>query len=188
MQYLPNRDGIYVFRQSHPANLIFYIPAELTSFALWSLLATDIHNRMAIRQVASLDSSKNTVSFQLPDGSFELVVKPLIPGSVIGENIDFNRGTYAAEIEMDLPGCLLFKMTYHPFWSVSVDDIPQEKIFVYPAFMGVKVGKGRHKVSFRYRRPGYTYVLLAIAWLPLAIWTIWCRQQKRRAHSHQTTQ
>ena len=180
MQHLHNRDGFYVFRQSHPAKLTFYIPAELTNFSLWSLLATDIHSRTAIRQVASLDSQKKTVSFQLPDGSFELVVKPLIPGNVVSENIDFNQGTYSAEIEMDLPGCLLFKMTYHPFWSVSVDGIPQEKLFVYPAFMGVRVGKGHHKVSFRCRRPGYSYVLLAIAWLPLAIWIIWCRQQNRR--------
>ncbi|NQT46898.1 MAG: NPCBM/NEW2 domain-containing protein [Candidatus Omnitrophica bacterium] len=70
-------------------------------------------------------------------------------GSVLREERGLNR--FVAEVEVNKPSYLLLRTSYHPNWRVLVDGIKTDTDMLSPAFIGVKLDKGRHTVTFRYR-------------------------------------
>ncbi|HYR43401.1 MAG TPA: glycosyltransferase family 39 protein, partial [Terriglobia bacterium] len=81
------------------------------------------------------------------------------PGFVAGQKR--NGETYEATVQLQQPGYLLFKMTYHPRWTALVDGNPQTPVMLTPGFTGVQLNAGRHKVEFRYQ-PGWSKAVLII--------------------------
>lgn len=66
---------------------------------------------------------------------------------------------------------LVFKMTFHPNWRVSVDGIEQPTFMVSPSYVGVEVPAGTHEVRAEYRSSAVRTALLVIglATLPLVL-------------------
>lgn len=61
----------------------------------------------------------------------------------------------------------VFKIGYHPFWSISVDGEPAPRLLAYPGFLATPVGQGEHVVEARFRWPTYTTWLFAL--FPLVV-------------------
>src|SRR5437867_3187824 len=72
-----------------------------------------------------------------------------------------NGEIYEATADLQHPGYLLFKMTYHPAWRAIVDGSPQSPVMLTPGFMGVPLSPGRHVVRFQYQ-PGLLKVVLIV--------------------------
>jgi hypothetical protein len=51
-------------------------------------------------------------------------------------------------------GVLVLSDLYHPSWRVTVDGQPAEIFPVFSVLRGVRVGAGRHAVTFVCRVPG----------------------------------
>jgi len=68
---------------------------------------------------------------------------------------------YEAHVDAEKECYLMFKMTYHPNWHVTVDGKEADKIQVSPYFTGVKILKGNHKVTFYYD-PGIIKKILLV--------------------------
>jgi uncharacterized membrane protein YfhO len=77
---------------------------------------------------------------------------------------------------------VLLKVTYDPGWTVTVDGRPTPTEMIAPAFVGVRVGPGRHVVVFSYQ--GFSYypelfvlALLALLALGCGPW-LWARREQ----------
>jgi uncharacterized membrane protein YfhO len=73
-----------------------------------------------------------------------------------------NREEYHAGIEANRASYVLFKMTWHPNWSATVDGAPVRTAMLSPGFIGVPIGPGKHMVALRYVGSAWK------AWLALA--------------------
>ena len=80
---------------------------------------------------------------------------------------------YRARVSVDRPAHLLFKMTYHRNWRVSINGEPAETMMLTPGFLGVALAPGGYEVECRYRPEGWRTLLLwfAMPLVGLAVWT-----------------
>ena len=62
---------------------------------------------------------------------------------------------------------MLLSAAYDPGWTVTVDGTPEPTEMLSPALVGVKVGPGRHVVSFVYRGYGSYPLLFVLSLLAL---------------------
>ena len=76
---------------------------------------------------------------------------------------------YEADVNIKRPCYLLFKMSYHPNWRVTVDKKPSEKIQMSPSFTGVKMEEGRHIVRLCYRPRKLKTILLITGLISLLL-------------------
>jgi hypothetical protein len=101
--------------------------------------------------------------------------QPQALGTLSGQLVD--RGSYSAEINALRPCYLLFKMSWHPNWSVYVDGIHTPTLMLSPGFLGVPVKVGKHQVTCRYE-PGMIRLVVAIAGLLLVLaMMVWERKK-----------
>lgn len=91
-----------------------------------------------------------------------------LPGGAPGEvlTVEVEGDTYRSRVEFRESGVLLFKMTYHPRWRVTVDGEAAEAILLVPGFCGVRLEPGTHSVAFTYAPPGWR---VPIQWLGLLL-------------------
>ncbi|MBI4213721.1 MAG: hypothetical protein HY534_05360 [Chloroflexi bacterium] len=92
-------------------------------------------------------------------------------GRILSESVGTNR--YEAVVEVDQPGTVMLKVSFHPNWHAYVDSVEAPTFMLMPAYLGVQVGPGRHELRMEYRpqpaRTGliglsvFTLVLLAVA-------------------------
>lgn len=68
----------------------------------------------------------------------------------------------------DGAGTLLLKVTYDPGWQVTVDGAPVETFMLSPAYLGLSIPAGTHRVSARYLPAGTRMPLLLGGILVLA--------------------
>jgi hypothetical protein len=93
---------------------------------------------------------------------------PLVP--VAHDGVD---GRHLLAVDAPFPGIAVLSEAWDPGWSATVDREPAKVLIADHALLGVAVGKGAHRVEFRYRPRGLTgawvaavaalAVLLAIA-------------------------
>lgn len=93
----------------------------------------------------------------LPPGSW-----PLSPGDVLSQS-DHDE-TYQATVNAAHPAWVLFRMTYHPNWRVTVDGKEEATAMVSPGFLAVPVTTGKHAIVCQYQ-PGIFRLVLCIAGL-----------------------
>jgi len=71
---------------------------------------------------------------------------------------------------------VVLKITYHPNWRVTVDDVPVETFMTSPGFLGFEVPTGTHFVTARYLSTPIKTPLLALGALAaLALVVFWRR-------------
>lgn len=95
-------------------------------------------------------------------------------------------------VECEQPSTLVFKMTYHPNWVVTVDDRPVPTYMVSPSFLAVDLPAGRHFVIAEYRSTPLKAPLLGLGGLTLLAMagvTTWTRRGslarlRQRAAAH----
>ncbi len=88
-------------------------------------------------------------------------------GEIVSERID--NQTYSASVVTKEWPYLLFKMTYHPNWHVSVDNVARETVMLAPSFIGVRLEPGEHQISFKYEPPRYKTPLLVLGFVTLVL-------------------
>jgi hypothetical protein len=105
-----------------------------------------------------------------------------VPGSVVGDTEDLAEGQAAAVVQVRRTSVVLLKVTFDPGWTVTVDGRPAPTEMIAPAFVGVRVGPGRHVVVFSYQ--GFSYypelfvlALLALLALGCGPW-LWARREQ----------
>ena len=76
---------------------------------------------------------------------------PRPPGRVISEH---RAGAeHDALVELDEDAVVVFRTSYHPGWTASVDGVPVATRSVVPGFLALDAPSGRHDIRLRYR-PG----------------------------------
>jgi len=95
-------------------------------------------------------------------------------GRIFGEQVE--PGQIDQLTNCSEPSTVVFKVTYHPNWRVTVDGHEQETFMVSPSYIGVEVPAGLHHVRAEYRSSpvrtalfvvGMTTLLSALAGPPL---------------------
>jgi hypothetical protein len=86
-------------------------------------------------------------------------------GRIISESV--NGQVYSASVITQTPSYLLFKMTYHPYWRVLVDNVAKETVMLSPSFIGVHLDPGEHQVTLRYSPPPYKALLMILGLMTL---------------------
>jgi hypothetical protein len=69
---------------------------------------------------------------------------------------------YEADLDVSRSASVLFRMTYHPMWKVTVDGQPVHTEMVTPGFLAASVPAGQHHVRAAFE-PGATRTWVAIA-------------------------
>ena len=82
-------------------------------------------------------------------------------GKITNEKVE--RQTYSGTVEVpnNCEACfIMFKMSYHPNWTVKLDGRPVEKYAVFPFYLAVPAGPGSHKIEFTYQPNGLKVLLI----------------------------
>lgn len=66
---------------------------------------------------------------------------------------------FGAQVLVHDPGYVLLRVTYHPAWRATVDDVPAETVMLSPSFIGIPIQLGTHRVDVRYAPGAWTTVL-----------------------------
>jgi len=88
------------------------------------------------------------------------------PGAVLNERQNWQ--VYEADLDVQRPAWVLFRMTYHPNWKLLVDGQQVKTTMLSPGFVGAQVAAGRHHVVCRYV-PGNNKLMLALAGFGLVL-------------------
>jgi uncharacterized membrane protein YfhO len=72
-------------------------------------------------------------------------------------------GVYRCRVDVSQSCCLLFSMSYHPGWRVTVDGISRKPVMLTPGLTGVHLEPGTHDVKFFYSMPWYKLPLFFLA-------------------------
>src|SRR5699024_3157492 len=82
------------------------------------------------------------------------------------------------------PGILTSTIPYSSGWQVKVNGQKQPVLRTNTAFLGVKLGRGTHHVTFSYHLPGIklgsTLSLAGLALLALGLLTTWLTRPRRQ--------
>jgi hypothetical protein len=106
---------------------------------------------------------------------------------VLSETTETNG--YASRVRVGPEGSrILLKVSYHPYWSATIDGATTRIHMVAPNLMAVDVPEGDHDLRFEYRNPTYQkallilalLVFLAVLVLPSTIWERLLRRLMRR--------
>jgi hypothetical protein len=81
-------------------------------------------------------------------------------GTVLDENEA--GGRMVVHVDCKTSSNLIFKVTYHPNWHVTIDGQERPIFMVSPSYVGVVVSPGRHEVAAEYRSGALKKTLLAM--------------------------
>src|SRR5436190_408365 len=90
-------------------------------------------------------------------------------------------GLFGGEVIVNRPSVVMLKATYDPRWHVTVDDKPAKTQMIAPAYLGVAVGPGKHRIAFEYVPFAYYWVLLLLGGLTLLVLALLPRYAARVA-------
>ena len=111
------------------------------------------------------------------------LVSPLPPigpatdlGRVDQEQRDGER--YQATVHVTRDSFLLFKMTYHPNWHITVNDKLHETVMLSPGFIGIRLPPGDYNVTVHYQAESWKIPLL---WAGMCLCLLVARAERRGA-------
>ena len=89
------------------------------------------------------------------------------PGVVVEEFDAPADGFFGGTVRAERQATVLLKASYDPRWRVSVDGVEAPTVMAAPAFVGVSVGSGDHRIAFSYEPYPWYPVWLAAGALSL---------------------
>jgi len=101
-----------------------------------------------------------------PPGLFVQPAPAPPAGSI--KNLAFSRQEASATVELQQPGVVLFKATYHPGWRAVLDGAPVTTMVLTPGLLGVPVPAGMHALRLTYRA-GWLKIALLLVGVLLAV-------------------
>jgi hypothetical protein len=66
---------------------------------------------------------------------------------------------FGAELRVEDPAYVLFRMTYHPNWRILLDRKPVAAVMLSPSFIGIPIQPGSHRLELSYRSRDWTVLL-----------------------------
>ena len=66
---------------------------------------------------------------------------------------------YQAQVQLEDPGVILFRMSYHPNWQAMLNGRRVPTIMLAPGHLGIEAPPGKHAVEMTYRSPAWTRAL-----------------------------
>lgn len=104
------------------------------------------------------------------------------PGEVLDEFADPAEGSFGGSVDMIRSGVVLFKVSFDPRWSATVDGEEVEPQMLSPALVGVAVPVGEHEITLEYRPYPWTGPLMALGLMAIAsLWyaeNLWRRRRR----------
>jgi hypothetical protein len=100
-------------------------------------------------------------------GYFPEVAVPAGPPGEVRDERQTGQ-VYEADLDVRRDASVLFRMTYHPLWKVTVDGRPVATEMVTPGFLAARVPVGQHHVRAVFE-PGMTRTWVAIAGAAIVI-------------------
>jgi hypothetical protein len=105
------------------------------------------------------------------------------PGQVVHERADLAAGQVAATVHLQRRSVVVLSASYDPGWTATVDGRPTPTEMIAPALVGVTVGSGVHRVTFRYvgfASYGALWLLAVIVLVALAVGPyVWARSRRK---------
>ena len=84
---------------------------------------------------------------------------------------------YQARVQLEDPGVILFRMSYHPNWQAMLDGRRVPTVMLSPGYLGIEAPSGDHAVEMTYRSPAWTRTL---PWAGLAFLALVAGADARR--------
>jgi hypothetical protein len=84
---------------------------------------------------------------------------------------------YQARVQLEDPGVILFRMSYHPNWQAMLDGRRVPTVMLSPGYLGIEAPPGDHAVEMTYRSPAWTRTL---PWAGLAFLALVAGADARR--------
>ncbi len=148
-------------------------------------MAIDFEDKLSSEDFQRTFLMKDRVTF-LEDGTeknvfaSDLFSRPYPEKKDGGEilSVSTNGFYYETEVFVKRPCYLLFKMTFHPNWIVTVDGKESDKIHLSPSFTGVQLEEGKHTVKFRYNPGNLKNILLIAGLISLFFIFLWEGKEK----------
>ncbi len=100
------------------------------------------------------------------------------PGEVLDESADPASGSFEGSVAMTRPGVVLFKVSFDPRWSATVDGEAVDPQMLSPALVGVAVPAGEHEVTLEYRPYPWTGPLMALGLVTIV--SMWYAERMSR--------
>lgn len=102
---------------------------------------------------------------------FPFVFPDSTPSAAI-KNERISRQTYSAQIQVPqtCKTCMImFKMSYHPNWQVTIDGVLVEKSAVFPMYVAAPASPGTHKISVTHKPNTLKIFLIAMEILAVPV-------------------
>lgn len=90
------------------------------------------------------------------------------PGRAVVQHADLQDGAAGAVVHTTRRATVVLSASYDPGWHATVNGRPAPTVMVAPALVGVVVGPGVHRVTFRYDGYGSYTALFVLAIVVLA--------------------
>ena len=110
-------------------------------------------------------------------------------GDVLSAAAEPQAGTFAGTVDLSREAAVLFKVSFDPRFSATVDGVEVPTEMLAPAFVGVRVPEGRHEVALSYEPFPFTGPLIALGILAIVgLWFVGSRGRRRArtGASHRT--
>jgi len=117
----------------------------------------------------SSDPSRGEFTAFVGDPVHQRGLIALAPGPASGsvEDEAVTPDSLRARVQAGGSALLVFKVTYHPNWRVTIDGHRARTLMVSPSYLGVPIVAGNHVVVAEYRSSALKNVLLAIGGMML---------------------
>ena len=102
-------------------------------------------------------AQRSYLAYRNPQG-----VEPFGGREGVIKNQQIAPGRHSAEVDAESEVGLILKVTYHPYWRVTVDGVPTRVTRVFPGFMAIRLDQGKHQVVFQYRAPIWKKLLATL--------------------------
>jgi hypothetical protein len=173
--------AVFDLQPGSPAFLRVLAPESRPARAFWvsrAFLAPDAVSALA--SARREDAWRHTVFLERlgrPDPEKTAIPKDsMVPAALVAESFDLSEWSIAAPRE----GWLVVRDLYWPGWKAAVDG---RSARVFPAdglFRAVRVPKGEHRVTFRYRPAALLLgAILSVLGLTITLLAVWRQRQER---------
>jgi len=102
------------------------------------------------------------------------------PGLVMQSHVSLGNGSVTAKVDANRAAVVLLKVSYDPGWQVIVDGRPAITQMIAPAYVGVRVSRGTHVVTFTYKSDAHIGILLLLLLGSTILCAVYCLLLPRR--------